>query len=163
MHHRRRFEAPGREHRSHPGAAHLGLGADAPPARARHCSRRRSVAGRRALDRVPPGVLPVRACAVAPVPAPLPRSSRRSTGKGGCSSSASTLRWPTPASPDGSRRFASARGRLCQAPVADPSRAGYLSRHTQRVAIANSRLVAIDEHGVTFGWKDLRDLFVKSL
>ena len=32
----------------------------------------------------------------------------------------------------------------------------YLSRYTHRVAISNSRLVAIDEHGVTFRWKDYR-------
>ena len=30
----------------------------------------------------------------------------------------------------------------------------YLSRHTHRVAIANSRLVSMDERGVTFRWKD---------
>jgi hypothetical protein len=33
----------------------------------------------------------------------------------------------------------------------------YLSRYTHRVAIANSRLVAMNEHGVTFRWKDYRD------
>jgi hypothetical protein len=33
----------------------------------------------------------------------------------------------------------------------------YLSRYTHRVAIANSRLVAHDERGVTFRWKDYRD------
>lgn len=33
----------------------------------------------------------------------------------------------------------------------------YLSRYTHRVAIANSRLVAMDERGVTFRWKDYRD------
>jgi hypothetical protein len=33
----------------------------------------------------------------------------------------------------------------------------YLSRYTHRVAIANSRLVAMDEQGVTFRWKDYRD------
>jgi hypothetical protein len=33
----------------------------------------------------------------------------------------------------------------------------YLSRYTHRVAISNSRLVAMDEHGVTFRWKDYRD------
>lgn len=33
----------------------------------------------------------------------------------------------------------------------------YLSRYTHRVAIANSRLVAMDERGVTFKWKDYRD------
>ena len=32
----------------------------------------------------------------------------------------------------------------------------YLSRYTHRVAIANSRLVAMDRHGVTFRWKDYR-------
>jgi hypothetical protein len=33
----------------------------------------------------------------------------------------------------------------------------YLSRYTHRVAIANSRLLALDEQGVTFKWKDYRD------
>lgn len=32
----------------------------------------------------------------------------------------------------------------------------YLSRYPHRVAIANSRLIAMDEHGVTFRWKDYR-------
>ena len=32
----------------------------------------------------------------------------------------------------------------------------YLSRYTHRLAIANSRLVTLDEHGVTFRWKDYR-------
>ncbi len=32
----------------------------------------------------------------------------------------------------------------------------YLSRYTHRVAIANSRLIALDDHGVTFTWKDYR-------
>ena len=32
----------------------------------------------------------------------------------------------------------------------------YLSRYTHRVAIANSRLVALDGNGVTFKWKDYR-------
>jgi hypothetical protein len=33
----------------------------------------------------------------------------------------------------------------------------YLSRYTHRVAIANSRLLAMDESGVTFKWKDYRE------
>jgi len=33
---------------------------------------------------------------------------------------------------------------------------GYLSRYTHRVAISNRRLVAFDERGVTFRWKDYR-------
>ena len=32
----------------------------------------------------------------------------------------------------------------------------YLSRYTHRVAISNSRLIRIDEEGVTFRWKDYR-------
>ena len=32
----------------------------------------------------------------------------------------------------------------------------YLSRYTHRVAISNSRLIAADETGVTFKWKDYR-------
>jgi len=32
----------------------------------------------------------------------------------------------------------------------------YLSRYTHRVAISNGRLLALDERGVTFGWKDYR-------
>jgi hypothetical protein len=33
----------------------------------------------------------------------------------------------------------------------------YLSRYTHRVAIANSRLLAMDGNGVTFKWKDYRE------
>ena len=33
----------------------------------------------------------------------------------------------------------------------------YLSRYTHRVAISNSRLIAYDERGVTFRWKDYRE------
>ena len=33
----------------------------------------------------------------------------------------------------------------------------YLSRYTHRVAIANSRLISMDERGVTFKWKDYRE------
>ncbi len=32
----------------------------------------------------------------------------------------------------------------------------YLSRYTHRVAIANSRLIAFDDRGVSFKWKDYR-------
>jgi hypothetical protein len=32
----------------------------------------------------------------------------------------------------------------------------YLARYTHRVAIANSRLITFDQHGVTFKWKDYR-------
>ncbi|MGF6852915.1 hypothetical protein OKW29_001801 [Paraburkholderia sp. CI3] len=32
----------------------------------------------------------------------------------------------------------------------------YLSRYTHRVAISNQRLIALDDRGVTFRWKDYR-------
>ena len=42
-------------------------------------------------------------------------------------------------------------------PFAGPeSVLAYLSRYTHRVAISNSRLIACDERGVTFKWKDYR-------
>jgi len=42
-------------------------------------------------------------------------------------------------------------------PFAGPSAVlAYLSRYAHRVAISNSRLIALDERGVTFRWKDYR-------
>jgi len=42
-------------------------------------------------------------------------------------------------------------------PFAGPATVlAYLSRYTHRVAIANSQLLALDEQGVTFKWKDYR-------
>ena len=42
-------------------------------------------------------------------------------------------------------------------PLAGPEMVlDYLSRYTHRVAISNSRLLAMDERGVTFRWKDYR-------
>ena len=45
----------------------------------------------------------------------------------------------------------------CKAPFAGPKQVlRYLSRYTHRVAISNRRLVAADEAGVAFRWKDYR-------
>jgi predicted RNA-binding Zn-ribbon protein involved in translation (DUF1610 family) len=42
-------------------------------------------------------------------------------------------------------------------PFAGPAAVlAYLSRYTHRVAIANSRLISMDEQGITFRWKDYR-------
>jgi hypothetical protein len=42
-------------------------------------------------------------------------------------------------------------------PFAGPEQVlAYLSRYTHRVAISNRRLIAFDQHGVTFRWKDYR-------
>ena len=74
-------------------------------------------------------------------------------------------RWPTP------QAFAAwlAPLRQCEwvvyakRPFAGPQAVlAYLSRYTHRVAISNSRLLALDERGVTFRWKDFYgDSFVK--
>ena len=43
-------------------------------------------------------------------------------------------------------------------PFAGPAAVlAYLSRYTHRVAISNSRLLTLDERGVTFKWKDYRN------
>src|SRR3974390_587260 len=45
----------------------------------------------------------------------------------------------------------------CKAPFAGPEQVlRYLSRYTHRVAISNRRLVAADDAGVAFRWKDTR-------
>ena len=47
--------------------------------------------------------------------------------------------------------------RYSKRPFAGPRAVlAYLARYTHRVAIANSRLIAADENGVTFKWKDYR-------
>jgi hypothetical protein len=48
-------------------------------------------------------------------------------------------------------------GRLTKRPFARPQAVlAYLARYTHRVAISNSRLIALDHAGVTFKWKDYR-------
>jgi hypothetical protein len=48
-------------------------------------------------------------------------------------------------------------GGLRQAAFAGPEAVlAYLARYTHRVAISNSRLIALDHNGVTFKWKDYR-------
>jgi hypothetical protein len=64
------------------------------------------------------------------------------------------------ASPEGyllSRTSPVARVVYAKRPFAGPEAVlAYLSRYTHRVAIANSRLIAFDDTGVTFRWKDYR-------
>ena len=74
-------EASRRADRRDAGAAHLGLGADASSACARHRSRRRPVRRRRALGRLQAGLLPAGARALAPVPASLPRRTRHGASR----------------------------------------------------------------------------------
>ena len=45
----------------------------------------------------------------------------------------------------------------CKRPFGGPKQVlRYLARYTHRVAISNQRLIAADETGVTFKWKDYR-------
>ena len=45
----------------------------------------------------------------------------------------------------------------CKAQFAGPQQVlRYLSRYTHRVAISNRRLVAVDDTGIAFRWKDYR-------
>jgi hypothetical protein len=45
----------------------------------------------------------------------------------------------------------------CKEPFAGPQQVlRYLSRYTHRVAISNCRLIAADDGGVSFRWKDYR-------
>jgi Putative transposase/Transposase zinc-binding domain len=45
----------------------------------------------------------------------------------------------------------------CKRPLSGPAAVlAYLARYTHRVAISNSRLIACDEDGVSFRWKDYR-------
>jgi hypothetical protein len=53
--------------------------------------------------------------------------------------------------------FACRKVCLHQSPFAGPEAVlAYLARYTRRVAISNNRLVALDERGVTFRYKDYR-------
>jgi hypothetical protein len=112
------------------------------------------------VGRLPAGVLPAGARAVPAVPAALPgRTAAACTRPASCGSSASTPAWPTRGVQDLAGADAPVRvGGLCQATVRRALKAvlAYLSRYTHRVAISNSRLLAMDERGVTFRWKDYR-------
>ena len=84
-HHRRRSQASRRADRRHRGAPHLGPDPAAPSARPLRRARRRPLARRHALDRLPPRLLPAGARALAPVPPPVParpaeRLRRRQAG-----------------------------------------------------------------------------------
>src|ERR1019366_4262431 len=73
-------------------------------------------------------------------------------------------RWPIEVlqPPRWARRFLAPLRRIkwvvyCKEPFAGPKQVlRYLSRYTHRVAISNRRLVAADDGGVSFRWKDYR-------
>jgi hypothetical protein len=137
----------------------MGIGDDPSSPSPHHRARRRPVAGRRALDLLPARLLPARARALAPVPQALPRrlSALHAAGRLAFHGDLADL-----AEADA---FAAMLAPLRRAdwvvyakrPFGGPEAVlAYLARYTHRVAIANSRLVAMDRHGVTFRWKDYR-------
>ena len=158
-HHRRRSQASGRANRRHRGAPYLGSDPAAPSARPLRRARRRPLARRHALDRLPPRLLPAGARALAPVSPAVPagpagclrrrqatllRQSRRSCRAQAFARRLDQLRrieWVVYAKP----------------PFGGPEQVlAYLGRYTHRVAIANSRLVSLSDGKVRFTWKDYR-------
>src|SRR5271163_192769 len=88
------------------------------------------------------------------------KSFRVLIAPGNLSSSASTSIWPTARpSPTGSALCVSASGwSTPSAPSPDPRRCLPICRATRtESAISNSRLIANDDRGVTFRWKDYRE------
>ena len=151
----------GARDRHHLRAAHLGLGAHPSPARPHDRAGRRHLAGRRSAGS-PAGRASSCPCAC----------SRACFA--GCSWSElvaaheagrlNVLRRSRPRSPSPSA-FAAYLAPLrktewvvyAKRPFGGPEAVlAYLSRYTHRVAISNSRLIALDDNGVTFKWKDYR-------
>ena len=120
---------------------------------------RRLIAGRPTLDFLSARLLPAGAGAVAPVPPSVPgeaagrlRCQQAGIFRRACSAGRRRCLHPM------SRRTAAGRvGRLFQAALCRPAAVlAYLSRYTHRVAIANSRLVALAGGRVSFRWRDYR-------
>jgi len=157
LHDRGRPKAPRRPSRHHFRAAHLGLGDDASSACAHDRAGRWHRVGRIALGGAGRASSCRCACSRACSAGCFWRSSSQHTSS--FSSSAITLPSPTHRrSPPIWHRCAEPNGSSTQsARSAGPEAVlAYLSRYTHRVAIANSRLIAFDDAGVTFKWKDYR-------
>ena len=156
-------QASRRSHRLHVGAAHVGFRADASPARPHGRAGRRPVArtgpsGYRAdrdyflcrarFSRRCSGGCSWRCCCAAHEAGRL----RFFGDHAGLADARSVQRLPGAAARD--RLGASTR----RSRSADPRQVlRYLSRYTHRVAISNRRLIAADQNGVTFKYKDYRD------
>ena len=136
-----------------------GSGDAAPSACPLHRAGRRPLARPDALDRLPTRVLPVGQGARAAVPTALSRTSRRRLRRW----RTALLRRVAPLA--GPRAFAAhcaALRRINWVVYAKPPFGGpkqvlaYLGRYTHRVAIANSRLVAMTDDAVSFRCKSYR-------
>ena len=157
-HDRRRSRASRRRDRPHRGAAQLGQSLHYHPHI--HCI----VPGggisprRHPLDFLPAEVLPARACAVAPVSTVLSRTTASGPVAGDWASSAISPTWQSPMPcPLACRSPQPGTGRLRQAAIRGPKQVlAYLGRYTHRIAIANSRLIGMEDDRVAFRWKDYR-------
>jgi hypothetical protein len=132
----------------HRRAPYMGLGDDPPPACPHDRARRRHRARRHALGASQTGLLPTRAPALEAVPAAVPVKARR----GLCRRPSAVLRPPCRSQRAQCLRClpgaaAQRTGSVyAKPPFAGPEAAlAYLSRCTHRVAISNSRLIALDE------------------
>src|SRR6516165_2095565 len=159
--HCRRSQAPRRQHRRHRRPAHLGSEPPASSPCSLHRARRWPIAGWQALDCLQaqasffrsaysPACSGACSCRVLK-PCTLPAS---------CSSSPiSALSRMRTRSERTSRRCARLEWVVyAKKPFAGPKQVlAYLARYTHRVAIANSRLLDLDETHVSFRWKDYRE------
>src|SRR6266568_872574 len=151
---RGRPQAPRSPHRHHVGVAHLGFGNDSPSAPAHDRAGRRALHGWRPLDLMQAKLPP--ACA-RPIEAVSPFDAGEASGGTRSGSTAIPL--------TDAKTFAAFLAPLskkrwfvyAKRPFAGPEQVlAYLSRYTHRVAISNSRLIAVDQRSVTFKVKDYR-------
>ena len=158
--HDRRRPAPSwRRDRSHRGAAHLGSKPAAPSACSLPRPRRRPVTGWHTLDLLPTRLLPACPGALPSVPPAVPgkAAGRVQAGNLAFFGTLATLADRPRLQP----RLAELR-RIdwvvyAKRPFAGPEAVlAYLGRYTHRVAIANSRLVALAGDEVNFRWRDYR-------
>ena len=107
-----------------------------------------------------PGLLPAGARAVAPVPPAVPGQLRgRIRGRAAALLRRSRRLWPSrPPSPATWHRLRRTEWVVyAKPPFGGPEQVlAYLGRYTHRVAIANSRLLDLDDGRVSFRWKDYR-------
>jgi hypothetical protein len=138
------------------GSAEGFLGSSPPPY---DRARRWVLARRQQMDLLPPGLLSSGAGPLTAVPHIVSATARR---RPRCRTPAVLHRSRGARRHQGIRRVSGAAarrrmGRLRQEPFGGPEQVlRYMARYTHRVAIANSRLVAIDHEGVSFKWKDYR-------
>ena len=152
-------QAPRRPHRHHRCAAYVGFGHDTPSARPHDRAGWRAVRRWVAMDRGQAGLPRARQRA----PAPVPGQGAGPAHRGACAAPPAVLRRPRRlADKKAFKRFLAPLRCIdwvvyCKDPFGGPEQVlRYLSRYTHRVAISNRRLVAADDGGVSFRWKDYR-------